>query len=720
MQLRTRYVTDIQYFLITDPSPLVSPFLPPTSFTSGAIDFLKSSPVNLDQLANSMAFMEYAMMNRINPVYDFNVFHVGDYEKLKKTINASGQIQVFVFNCKKTDEGRIYKDLASNKSKIRFFKLQHSSSETGENNIVDEPNSLLYKLVENQDLIFEKIGIQAFPINPKIELSYKGFNNASFFTPSLSNYLLLDRMIGNFLSVESDNNLDEIKPILLQESEKAQQNPNSFERQEVFIDQIKKIDFFREVLIQNSFVEPGSAIEPMLHPLIIVSPFYNPDLKKIYEDQEIIKLIQVEQSSNYINKVSTKASEELVHASIKFTQDRIRYLDDVAFLHASFDFGPVIRLPAMGKSLNQNLSFFRADNFPKITSIKTRRKLKKMISSFGINYSKKVLGSNLKETIKTRNGQLIAITDLPIEWTMIDNVPLSFTHDICRLPETSLHGLMSLFMYNKTYEYSIPENLLEKTLVIHGTDDERFLPWISLVNSFSDEKKFHVKTCLSVSEVKDVISELNPDLIVFDCHGGYDKIKQSTFLKIGDEILDGDQVVRNNISAPLVFLSACGTAPTYGTINSIANAFFEAGAASVTTTYIPISIDSGSLLYLRLLNKLDIATRKPIHKNWLEFVSHIIRTSSINDAFKAVQTKIKEKEQREFFNQNVEALTDSLVFDKRRDLFLKLDKRIESLTKMKENTFSKVIPEYLLYSNLGRSDLIFFDSWLNIFANKPS
>jgi hypothetical protein len=102
---------------------------------------------------------------------------------------------------------------------------------------------------------------------------------------------------------------------------------------------------------------------------------------------------------------------------------------------------------------------------------------------------------------------------------------------------------------------------------------------------------------------------------------------------LGNEILTADTIVKHVIHAPLVFLSACNTAPTYGTINSIANAFFETGSLTVTTTYLPINVNSGSVLYLRLLNNLQMVARDGIHQNWLAFLSHLIRTSIISDTF---------------------------------------------------------------------------------------
>ena len=47
--------------------------------------------------------------------------------------------------------------------------------------------------------------------------------------------------------------------------------------------------------------------------------------------------------------------------------------------------------------------------------------------------------------MQKRVSQIVAMTDLPIEWTMIDGVPLAFSHDVCRLPETPIPSLLSIY-----------------------------------------------------------------------------------------------------------------------------------------------------------------------------------------------------------------------------------------------------------------------------------
>ncbi|TCV05658.1 hypothetical protein EDC17_107112 [Sphingobacterium alimentarium] len=74
--------------------------------------------------------------------------------------------------------------------------------------------------------------------------------------------------------------------------------------------------------------------------------------------------------------------------------------------------------------------------------------------------------------------------------------------------------------------------------------------------------------------------------------------------------------------------------------------------------------------------------------------------------------KYVELDSPEFEKSNVQALIESQVFELRRKLYNNLDGKISKLAKAKKDFYSSLIPEYLLYTNLGRGDLILFKSWI--------
>jgi hypothetical protein len=63
-------------------------------------------------------------------------------------------------------------------------------------------------------------------------------------------------------------------------------------------------------------------------------------------------------------------------------------------------------------------------------------------------------------------------------------------------------------------------------------------------------------------------------------------------------------------------------------------------------------------------------------------------------------------------------LLDSMVFEKRRQVYKEVNTSIQNTTGMDVKSLESTVPEYLFYSNLGRSDLIYFKVWLSNFRKE--
>lgn len=228
------------------------------------------------------------------------------------------------------------------------------------------------------------------------------------------------------------------------------------------------------------------------------------------------------------------------------------------------------------------------------------------------------------------------------------------------------------------------------------------------VKSLSKTLGFHIATCLSIDELEQAISETKPELLIIDAHGDVDENTHQTFLWVGNERLTGDIVVKRNLSARLVFLSACKTSTTCNTISTIGNAFFEAGANAVTTSYLPVYVNEATQLYSRLLRLLNDAATKPIHKNWLAFMAYLQRTSYIQSLVTEAKDENKGKINEKDLMDLINLTTNSMLFRNRKQIYKKLNDT--NLARRMGVDFNNVIPHYLMYSTLGRADLIRFES----------
>ena len=418
-------------------------------------------------------------------------------------------------------------------------------------------------------------------------------------------------------------------------------------------------------------------------------------------------------SKNYTvwnNKCFVRTPEELfLFQSIQraFIEPRMRIFDLVGLLHCSMRFSPYLRLPVMGKNINSELSFVGIKNIEKLaTSPSKNKSIRKAMETIGKKIASEALVPSTVEMLQKSVTQIVAMTDLPIEWMMIDGVPLGFSHDVCRIPETPAVGMLSQYMECKFIPFNIPKDILKHTLVIFGNEEDSFVKAHEPVVDLSKVLGFQIRKCLTKEAFFNTIKEMDPLLLIVDTHGGVDEETHQSFLTMGDEVVSGDDVVKSDIHPRIVFLSACNTFTTYNTVSTIANAFFQVGAAAVTTSYMPVLIEPATTLYTRLLNNLNIAATHNVHRNWLAFVSHLMRTSYIQAPIRrAVHKGVKVD-----IDTLTRLTTESMFFQKRREIYKKLN--TNAFTKGLGADYQNIIPHYLMYSTLGRADLIRFETSL--------
>lgn len=145
-------------------------------------------------------------------------------------------------------------------------------------------------------------------------------------------------------------------------------------------------------------------------------------------------------------------------------------------------------------------------------------------------------------------------------------------------------------------------------------------------------------------------------------------------------------------------------------VYTLANGFVQSGSLAVTSSYLPLDVSESSTVYLRLLEQLSVASSQSIHKNWLAFISHILRSSYIHQAFYNYYKNTKKSIVDVAVNGlSTQYLTRSMIFDCRRKVYEELHAGLD-VEGIHVDTSHK-IPHYLMYTTLGRADLIDFESY---------
>jgi len=472
-------------------------------------------------------------------------------------------------------------------------------------------------------------------------------------------------------------------------------------------------------------------------PLVLTWPYYGPNHKALFKSfvesqtgkmREALKVMQQvalgeQDPKTYeysIDSALLKDKETVFTAIGEFQVKMVDYMDNVGYLHSSFQDSPYLRMPLTGKSVNEPLGTFQESCVgPSVTTKKAIKRLRKVGEALGSRFPPGFLAH-----IDRYYDQLVAITDIPIEWTICDGVPLGFLVDVCRIPQSDPSSIMAQYATNVAIGYSVKPNIIQKTLVICGTDSTD--PIGQLFDRFTDGLRTSgapgptALRCLSKAEFISAIERHQPDLLIVDSHGNFETNEEGSYLLAGDEKIVGDDIPTIKHSVPLVILSCCLTAPLYGCPNTIAQAFFEAHSLSVVSTFLPITVDRAYLLYQRILKNLAAASKTAYHRNWLSFVSHCLRTSHFDDYLSPLRKALGEMEDFQLFMKSrTPWMIDSMNPGKRRQVYRATKAAVINCfrpalqAKARHALESRhLIPEAFYYTHLGRADLIQFDSWL--------
>ena len=543
------------------------------------------------------------------------------------------------------------------------------------------------------------------------------------FTPSRVNTQVINAIQGNW-GFRKEYPQEDILKMRTASSSNALNEKDGSTRQRVLLKQIQKIRLLED-LQARKLGDIKLTEEQYRSPLLLAAPYTSVEMRKPLKsvkgmtpaEQKKAKLFEevldVDYTKSYTisrSRGKFQSNEDLL-SFIKIqswiVSGRMVFFDNIALLHCSFRFSPYFRMPILGKNINAELSFVGIEKLDAVTQSRARNKgIRKTMEKVGAKIVSTALCQEIVDFIKDDCAQIVAMSDLPIEWMMIDGVPLGFSHDVCRLPETPIQNLLSQYVESKFTPFTIPRDILKHTLVVYGNDESAFVQAQGAVETLKGKLGFQTRRCLSKEAFFDVVKDIAPVLLVIDTHGGVDPDTHQSYLMMGSDVITGEDVIQNGIQSRLVFLSACNTFTTYNTVSSIANAFFEAGAVAVTTSYLPLELFPATMLYCRLLNNLSLAAKKSIHSNWLSFMSHLLRTSYIHSPMQ----NHPEKMSPELANTLADLSNSSMDFHKRRQIYRDLN--TNPFTQGLGANYDYIIPHYLMYSTIGRADLIRFQSFM--------
>lgn len=725
-------VDKIQYFLIA-PRPESINYEIPEIFASRLLESIKFMPKSISQIIDPLTWHLSIQNNYIHSHIDFTVlfddYQTEDYDVL---FSLPHKVTIIFLNSHKESIFQYLENLD------KFFLI--SSDDNKIDSKIQGSQNLRSKAFSSYEDLLKKLfyfTINEFNLTPE-----------TFADLQQTRFYLADEIIEilNLKLVTNLKGMPDFVPAKLNTANIYQLlslgNPENFKNK--VVEHQKRVKELLDTSLalgmlsqQLKFSNKDRLPHNLGLPTIILSyPFFNPDYRDLLKEtinktggneRAIEKQMQYLRFSeqdistyNYnVESKNYKIDPKMVFYAGNIKQRHMLFLDFVGYLHSTFELSPYIRVPARGVSLNTYISRLSPSQYKKSQNSSS---LSKNLAQIG-----KALSTNLPSEVVDFLGRyadgIFAISDLPLEWLLIQDIPLAFLCDVCRVPETGLTSILAQFNINCRQYFRIQKNILKKTLVVCGatSEDPIFRSYQRHVNLQKMQglpyQTAHIK---SKNDFFETVNNLHPHLLIIDSHGDFKKQSEGSYIWLGNEKLTGNDIVENLPQIPLVILSCCWGTPIYGNSNTIAQAFFERGSFSVLSTSLPISIDKGFILYWRILNNLSYAAEHGIHENWMNFISHNIRTSYIEDLLYLVFDKLSPNvlEEDKYIKLRIDWQLGCMnrearysQYNKAREMVLECVKdsyktKVERLLKN-----SNLIPEFMLYTHLGRGDLIKFDSW---------
>lgn len=536
-----------------------------------------------------------------------------------------------------------------------------------------------------------------------------------YFKPANITFFTLSSALGNW-GVGTQNNAQTEKMHIEENTREALGNMYGWTRQEKCVDILGQLYSLCHDGYKTTHTPIPGFSDQNYPPLLIAAPYTTKDVREIFKHMSremeymkaIDKVVELEQTPNYcydVNATEIGIGIDKMNQFINtFHANRLDFIDIAANLHCSFRFSPYLRLPLVCKSVNAELSYVSPKNNSRLTYSKDPLAYNNAIHKVGEILSNKLLAPKTKKMLEHMPAQVVAITDLPIEWLEVDGVPLGFSHDVCRIPETPASGLLTHYVISRfSSHYKIPADILSKTLLVYGCREDDFKKWQDIADIAVQALGAKSVIGQSLDEFEAAVKMHKPELMIIDTHGSTDLQTHQSYIMMGKEKVYPKDIAERGIFARMIFISACNTAPCYNDVNTVGNGFLEAGASTVTSSYLPLEVDESSLLYIRIMNQLNMAAKEGLHRNWLAFISHILRTSFIMTPLASSTNGGKDIDPMLTGKLN----TISMIFENRAELYRKLRNGEE--VKGLQYDYSKAVPHYLMYTTVGRADLIEFE-----------
>jgi hypothetical protein len=278
-------------------------------------------------------------------------------------------------------------------------------------------------------------------------------------------------------------------------------------------------------------------------------------------------------------------------------------------------------------------------NHARSEKIKPAAKLVKTFANVQHRLNEAV-GPTLGAVIGRSQTGVKLVTDVPLEWLPVGNLPLMLRHDVSRITATPGNLLIGTLARSMLLHLSV--EAFREVLVISAIDRKDTIANVLLDALESWRGAYSGKITLRIVRPQtraafvDAINTYGGAVMIFDGHGYHDEARGTATLKIGKENISIWEI-RNEIHvSPIVILSACDTQAADRSHATTANGFLAAGATTVVASLLPLRATAAAVFIARLVWRIaeylpSVTGREGRAVLWSEVMAGMFRLQLVYD-----------------------------------------------------------------------------------------
>ncbi|PES65409.1 hypothetical protein CN507_17880 [Bacillus cereus] len=498
---------------------------------------------------------------------------------------------------------------------------------------------------------------------------------------------------------------------------------------ETLLNSFEKIDYRTDIVLSVPSVNYN--LLKKTNNLLGRDKISNKILKLIYESSNYRYVID----NGIFNKQKRDEEQNTFFFLLKERGIEMALLSKMSLMYALGRRLPYIRtqnIPSQAFYTLAEACFKLADNMEaRNTTSKFVRKTNE-ISEFLLDH----LNPDLMDTIITNGNHIKVMSDLPLEWIKVQNLPLCIHKSYSRVPITPGNNIVS-HSYLLSTNHSLSQNNIE-ILIINTLETKDILyplgkslvvemdKYLALIN-----KKAKYKEIGSKQELINTIESEKPTILIYYGHGHYNISEGEGELIIGNEKLTAIEIETIKHSPLITILGACETQILNGTHLNTAALMLSNMSTSVIGSFFKVdglkTFNFILILIKELVETLNRNSSEKGYSTWSDIILYAYRTQYLVQPIQTLlsylnKRKINIKDHTkedlvDLFNNAADRM-DIIKFTEvlryRNEIYLESVKEFPVLNDAFEKIFENdlVVEEVLFYTSLGSPELI------NIETNK--